>query len=169
MKRTVRSMGRLPTPGGGLANETSASIFFLSGKALSKNPCKLSLTRDSFESFSGNVMEENCSLMIGLGVENYTSSERMHRLKQQVKYQAARSCQGKHRIWEWIRCVLHSHTHYGKCDYCFILKKKNEHRNVLMRKKEYFSVGFGFQKDVDIRYKDVKRLNRVKFSFNSRH
>lgn len=38
-----------------------------------------------------------------------------------------------------------------------------------MRKKEYFSVGFGFQKDVDIRYKDVKRLNRVEFSFNSRH
>lgn len=124
IKRTVGSMGRLPTPGGGLANETSASIFFISGKALSKNPRKLSLTRDSFESFSGKVMEENCSLMIGFGVENYTSSERMHQLTQQVKYQAARSCQGKHRIWEWIHCVLHSHTHYGECDHCFILKKK---------------------------------------------
>ena len=77
-------MGRLPTPGGGLANETSASILFISGKALSENPCRLSLTRDSFESFSGKAMEENCSLMIAFGVENYTSSERMHQLMQQI-------------------------------------------------------------------------------------
>ena len=116
-------MGRLPTPGGGLANETSASTLFISGKALSENPCRLSLTRDSFESFSGKAMEENCSLMIGFGLENYTSSERMHQLTQQMEYQAARSCQGKHRVWERIRCVLHSHTHYGECDHCFILKK----------------------------------------------
>jgi hypothetical protein len=121
MKRTPRSIGNLLTPGGGLANEASASILFISGKALSKNPCKLSLTRDSFESCSGKAMEENCSLIIGFGVENYTSSERMHQLTQHMEYQAARSCQGKHRVWEWARCVLHGHTHYGECDHCYIL------------------------------------------------
>jgi hypothetical protein len=72
IKRAAGLMGRLPTPGGDFANETSASILFISGRALSENPCKLSLTRDSFELFSGKVMEENCSLMIGFGVENYT-------------------------------------------------------------------------------------------------
>ncbi len=82
MNRTVRSMGRLPTPGGGLANETSESILFMLGKTLSKNPFKLSLIRDSFELFSGKAMEENCSLMIGFGVENYTSSERTYQLTQ---------------------------------------------------------------------------------------
>ena len=92
-------MTRLPTPGGDLANEVSASILFISGKALSVNPCKLSLTRDSFETFSGKAMEENCILMMGFGVENYTSNEHLHRLTQQMEYQAARSCQGKHRVW----------------------------------------------------------------------
>ena len=99
--RTVRS----PTPGGELANKTSASILFTFGKTLSENPCKLNLTRDSFESISGNAMEENCSLIIGFGVENYTSSERAHQLIQQIDYQAARSCQGKYRVWVWVRCV----------------------------------------------------------------
>jgi hypothetical protein len=80
MNRHVRSTRRLPTPGGGLANETSASILFTFGKTLSKNPCKLNLTRDSFELISGKAIEENCSLMIGFGVENYTSSERVHQL-----------------------------------------------------------------------------------------
>lgn len=75
-------MGRLPTPGGDFANETSASILFIWGRALSENPCKLSLTRDSFELLSGKAMEENCSLMIGFGVENYTSSERIYQLTQ---------------------------------------------------------------------------------------
>jgi hypothetical protein len=65
-------MERLPTPGGGLANETSASILFTFGKILSINPCKLNLTRDSFELTSGKAIEENCSLMIGFRAENYT-------------------------------------------------------------------------------------------------
>ncbi len=64
----------------------------MSGKTLSENPCKLSLTRDSFEPFSGKAMEENSSLMIGFGVENYTSNERTHQLTQQIDYQTARSC-----------------------------------------------------------------------------
>jgi hypothetical protein len=72
MIRTARPRRRLPTPGGGLANETSASTLFTFGKTLSENPCKLNLTRDSFESISGNAIEENCSLMIGFLAENYT-------------------------------------------------------------------------------------------------
>jgi hypothetical protein len=33
----------------------------------------------------------------------------------------------------------------------------------------YFSFGLGFQEDIDIRYKDVKGLNGVRFSFNPRN
>lgn len=73
MVSTVRSTVRLPTPGGDLANETRAFILFMFGETLSENPCKLNLTRDSFESISGKAIEENCSLMIGFGVENYTA------------------------------------------------------------------------------------------------
>jgi hypothetical protein len=71
ISRPVRPKERVPTPGGDFANETSASILFTFGKTLSKNPCKLNLTRDSFELISGKAIEENCSLMIGFGVENY--------------------------------------------------------------------------------------------------
>lgn len=63
----------------------SASILFASGKTFSINPCKLSLTRDSFEPISGKDIEENWSLMIGFGVKNYTPSECAYRLTQQIE------------------------------------------------------------------------------------
>src|SRR5260370_31770706 len=40
-----------------------------------------------------------------------------------MDYQAAWSCQGKHRVRKWIGCVLHSHTHHGECDNGFILRE----------------------------------------------
>jgi hypothetical protein len=70
MSRTVKSTERLLTPGGGFANETSASILFIFGKKLSVNPCKPNLILDSFELCSGNAIEEYCNLMAGFGVEN---------------------------------------------------------------------------------------------------
>ena len=74
MNGTIKSTGKLPTPGGGFANETNSPILFISGKKLSVNPCKPNLIRDSFELCSGNAIEENCSLMTGFGVENCESN-----------------------------------------------------------------------------------------------
>ena len=70
---TVKSTERLPTPGGGFVNETSAPILFIFGKTLSVKPWNPNLTRDSFELFSGNATEEKYSLMTGFGVENCRS------------------------------------------------------------------------------------------------
>jgi hypothetical protein len=39
-----------------------------------------------------------------------------------MDYQAARCCQGEYWVWERACCVTHRDTHYGECDYGFILK-----------------------------------------------